>query len=87
MDAAQIRCPVRLTRLLAALTLALGWLTLLGLPRLGLLPDGWHAHVAQRGRRVLSVRRWSSSMHMGISRMPVCRVHHEVGMRQRHGAG
>lgn len=50
MDAAQIRCPVRLTRLLAALTLALSWLTLLGLPRLGLLPDGWHAHVAQRGK-------------------------------------
>jgi hypothetical protein len=50
MDAAQIRCPVRLTRLLAALTLALSWLTPLGLPRLGLLPQGWHAHVAQRGR-------------------------------------
>jgi len=36
MDAAQIRCPLRLTRLLAALTIALSWLTLLGLPRLGL---------------------------------------------------
>jgi hypothetical protein len=50
MDAAQIRCPQRLTRLLAALTIALSWLTLLGLPRLGLLPDGWHAHVSQRGQ-------------------------------------
>lgn len=50
MDAAQIRCPVRLTRLLAALTIALSWLTLLGLPRLGVLPQGWHAHVAQRGK-------------------------------------
>jgi hypothetical protein len=50
MDAAQIRCPARLTRLLMALTLALSWLTLLGLPRLGLLPDGWHAHVSQRGK-------------------------------------
>lgn len=49
MDAARIRCPQRLTRLLAALTLALGWLTLLGLPRLGLLPEGWAAHVSQRG--------------------------------------
>lgn len=49
MDVAQIRCPQRLTRLLAALTLALSWLTLLGLPRLGLLPQGWHAHVSQRG--------------------------------------
>ncbi|MGI8689531.1 MAG: hypothetical protein ACR2M3_13235 [Thermomicrobiales bacterium] len=49
MDAAQMRCPLRLTRLLAALTLALRWLTLLGLPRLGLLPDGWETHVAQWG--------------------------------------
>ncbi len=49
MDTAQIRCPLRLTRLLAALTIALSWLTLLGLPRLGLLPEGWAAHVAQRG--------------------------------------
>lgn len=49
MDAAQIRCPLRLTRLLAALTLALSWRTLLGLPRLGMLPVGWGAHVAQRG--------------------------------------
>jgi hypothetical protein len=50
LDAAQVRCPVRLSRLLAALTLALSWLTLLGLPRLMLLPDGWHAHVSQRGQ-------------------------------------
>jgi hypothetical protein len=50
MDAAQIRCPNRLTRLLAALTIALGWLTLLGLPRLGMLPQDWHTHVAQRGK-------------------------------------
>jgi len=49
MDTAQIRCPLRLTRLLMALTLALAWLTLLGLPRLMLLPDGWHVHVSQRG--------------------------------------
>lgn len=50
MDAVLIRCPLRLTRLLAALTIALSWLTLLGLPRLGLLPDGWEAHVSQRGK-------------------------------------
>lgn len=49
MDATRIRCPLRLTRLLAALTLALSWLTLLGLPRLGLLPHDCHAHVSQRG--------------------------------------
>jgi hypothetical protein len=46
----QVGRPERLSRLLAALTLALAWLALLGLPRLGLLPPGWHAHVAQRGR-------------------------------------
>lgn len=50
MDMARIRCPQRLTRLLAALTLALSWLTLLGLPRLGVLPQNWEAHVAQRGK-------------------------------------
>jgi hypothetical protein len=50
LDQAQIRCPERLSRLLMALTIALAWLTLLGLPRLGLLPAGWEAHVAQRGR-------------------------------------
>ena len=49
IDVAQIRCPVRGTRLLAALTLALRWLTLRGLPRLGLFADGGHAHVSQPG--------------------------------------
>lgn len=44
----QVGCPVRLTRLLAALTLALAWLTLAARP--AALPPGWRAHVAQRGR-------------------------------------
>jgi DDE family transposase len=47
----QVGCPRRLTRLLAALTLALAWLTLAALP--AALPAGWHAHVAQRGRASL----------------------------------
>ena len=47
---AQIRCPERLSRLLMALTVALSWLTLMGLPEGGAMPRGWHATVAQRGR-------------------------------------
>jgi Transposase DDE domain len=47
---AQVRCPERLSRLLMALTLALSWLTLMGLPEGGAMPRGWHASVAQRGR-------------------------------------
>jgi DDE family transposase len=50
----QIGCPQRLTRLLAALTLALCWLTLLALPHLRALPDGWHAAVAAWGRPSLT---------------------------------
>ena len=46
----QVRCPERLSRLLMALTIALSWLTLMGLPEVGALPRRWHAAVAQRGR-------------------------------------
>lgn len=28
----------------------MGWLTLMGLPEVGVMPRGWHAAVAQRGR-------------------------------------
>jgi DDE family transposase len=50
LAAVQVGCPVRLSRLLAALTLALAWLTLAALPEVGALPRGWAAAVAQRGR-------------------------------------
>jgi hypothetical protein len=50
LAAVQVGCPVRLSRLLAALTLALTWLTLAALPEVGALPRGWAAAVAQRGR-------------------------------------
>jgi hypothetical protein len=50
LDRVQVGCPARLTRLLAALTLALAWLALLGLPQVRALPPGWHAQVAQWGR-------------------------------------
>jgi hypothetical protein len=46
----RLSCPKRLSRLLIALTVALGWLTLMGLPEVGVMPQGWHAAVAQRGR-------------------------------------
>jgi hypothetical protein len=50
LAAVQVGCPARLNRLLAALTLALAWLTLAALPEVGTLPAGWAAAVAQRGR-------------------------------------
>jgi Transposase DDE domain len=50
LAAVQVGCPQRLSRLLAALTLALTWLTLAALPEVGALPAGWAAAVAQRGR-------------------------------------
>jgi hypothetical protein len=53
LDAVRIGCQQRLSRLLVGLTIALAWLSLLGLPELGCLPPGWHAHVAQRGRASL----------------------------------
>ena len=46
----RVRCPGRLSRLLMALTIALSWLTLMGLPETGAMPSCWHAAVAQRGR-------------------------------------
>jgi hypothetical protein len=53
LDKARLATPKRLDRLLMALTIAMCWLCLLGLPELGCLPAGWHAHVAQRGRASL----------------------------------
>ena len=50
----QIGCPQRLTRLLAAVTVALCWLTLLALPHVRALPDGWHSAVAAWGRPSLT---------------------------------
>jgi hypothetical protein len=46
----QVACPHRLSRLLAALTLALAWLALLALPGGPHLPPRWRAAVAQWGR-------------------------------------
>ena len=46
----QIRCPKRLSRLLMALTITLSWLTLMGLPEGGVMPQRWRSAVSQRGR-------------------------------------
>jgi hypothetical protein len=46
----QVACPARLSRLLAALTLALTWLALLALPECRHLPPRWRARVAAWGR-------------------------------------
>jgi hypothetical protein len=45
----QVRCPERLSRLLMALTIALSWLSLMGLPEAGAMPRRWRAAVSQRG--------------------------------------
>jgi DDE family transposase len=47
LDRVRVGCPLRLSRLLAALTLAAAWLALAALPELGAMPVGWRAHVAQ----------------------------------------
>jgi hypothetical protein len=46
----RVGCPRRLSRLLAALTIALSWLTLAALPEIGAVPRGFHAAICQRGR-------------------------------------
>jgi Transposase DDE domain len=54
---ARVGSPERLSRLLMALTIALGWLTLMGLPESGgVLPEGFRAAVSAWGRvSVISV--------------------------------
>lgn len=49
---AQVRvgCPKRLSRLLMALSLALSWLTLMGLPEGGVVPKGFRAAVVAWGK-------------------------------------
>lgn len=46
----QVGSPERLSRVLMALTIALSWLTLMGLPEVGAMPRRWHSAVSQRGR-------------------------------------
>ena len=53
LAAVQLATPARLNRLVMALTIALGWLTLAALPEVRALPRGWAAHVTERGRASL----------------------------------
>jgi hypothetical protein len=46
----RVGCPRRLSRLLMALSIALSWLTLMGLPESGVLPEGFRAAVSAWGR-------------------------------------
>jgi len=66
----QIRCPKRLSRLLMALSVALSWLTLMGLPEIGVLPRRWHAAVAQRGRASVTSLALALLDHLGT--LPLC---------------
>lgn len=50
LSGVRVGCPRRLSRLLAALTIALSWLTLAALPEIGALPERFQAAVSQRGR-------------------------------------
>ena len=46
----RVGCPERLSRLLMALTIALCWLGVMGLPEGGVMPRHWRTAVAQWGR-------------------------------------
>jgi hypothetical protein len=46
----RVGCPERLSRLLMALSVALSWLTLMGLPEGGVVPRGFRSAVAAWGR-------------------------------------
>jgi hypothetical protein len=61
----QICSPERLSRLLAGLTIALSWLTLMALPEIGALPRRWHAAVAQRGRASITSLALALLDHLG----------------------
>jgi hypothetical protein len=46
----RVGSPKRLSRLLMGLTIALSWLTLMGLPEGGVLPEGFRSSVSAWGR-------------------------------------
>ena len=46
----RVGCPERLSRLLVALSIALSWLTLMGLPESGVVPEGFRSSVSAWGR-------------------------------------
>jgi hypothetical protein len=66
----RVGCPERLSRLLMALTLALTWLTLMGLPERGVLPEGFRAAVSAWGR--VSVIGMALSLLEKLGNIPLC---------------
>jgi DDE family transposase len=66
----RVGSPERLGRLLMALTIALSWLTLMGLPESGLLPEGFRAAVSAWGRA--SVTSMALSLLEKLGNIPQC---------------
>lgn len=66
----RVGSPERLSRLLMALTIALSWLTLMGLPESGLLPEGFRATVSAWGRA--SVISMALSLLEKLGNIPLC---------------
>ena len=67
---ARIGCPERLSRLLMALSVALTWLTLMGLPESGLLPEGFRAALSAWGR--VSVTSTALALLEKLGNIPLC---------------
>jgi hypothetical protein len=66
----RVGSPERLSRLLMALTMALSWLTLMGLPESGLLPEGFRTAVSAWGRA--SVISMGISLLEKLGNIPLC---------------
>jgi len=66
----RVGSPERLGRLLMALTIALSWLTLMGLPESGLLPEGFRAAVSAWGRARGASR--ALSLWEKLGSIPLC---------------
>lgn len=66
----QVGSPERLSRLLMALTIALSWLTLMGLPEVGAMPRHWHSVVSQRGRASITASALALLDH--LQNLPSC---------------
>jgi DDE family transposase len=74
----RVGCPRRLCRLLMALTIALSWLTLMGLPESGVLPEGFRSSVSAWGRA--SVICLALLLLEKLGNLPLCclpRPHHQ----------
>ncbi|MBA3491571.1 MAG: hypothetical protein H0T55_05755, partial [Rubrobacteraceae bacterium] len=66
----RVGCPERLSRLLMALSLALTWLSLMGLAESGLLLEGFRAAVSAWGR--VSVTGMALSLLEKLGNIPLC---------------